>query len=138
MMKMLIVLLGLLLPVFVQAELTYDEQGDLIRPNSERSAGILNGIGPEVEGVVSLVVINDTNYKVDEQTIYRDENGELVSPAGYKTGTHLEFFAIQNLVTKIRVLSSADVEDDKEIAEETSPTLKKTEELHLDSGVWKN
>jgi len=138
MIKVLLVLSCLFLAVFAQAEQTYDEQGDLIRPNSERYAGSLNNIGPAVQGVVSLVVINDTNYKLDDNTLYRNEKGDLASLTSFAVGMQIEFYAIANLVTKMRVSSIAVEDDDSGNEDESLIKQPESEELRLEDGVWKN
>ncbi len=132
-----IILSCLLLPLFAMAEPTYDEQGDLIRPNSERYAGVLDDIGPANRGVVSLIVINDTRYQVDEDTVYRNIRGNLSSLASFSRGMQVEYYALENLVTKLRVLSLA-VGGDGERREEPPVQSPGTEDVRLEDGVWKN
>lgn len=137
MVNIFVVLLCLLVPVFGLAEPTYDDQGDLIRPNSEKHEGRLNGIGEAVRGVVSLININDTNYKVDEDTIYRNGKGKRTSLANFSKGMYVEYFALENLVTKMS-MSVAPDENVDDTEEKPSVKQQSAEDLRLENGVWKN
>lgn len=131
------VLVCVLVPVLALAEPTYDEQGDLIRPNAKKYEGTLNGIGEAVRGVVAIVNINDTNYSVDEDTIYRNGKGRLTSISSFSQGMYVEYYAIDTLVTKMMV-SATTAEQEDQVQPESPIRKSSGGDLRLENGVWKN
>lgn len=133
------VLCCLLFPLISSAEPTYDDFGDLIRPDAKKNSGILEEIGPKIDGVVSTLVINDTNFSVDNQTFYRDANGRKSSLVRFKPGTLVDYYAIEYLVTNLSVAANSEEPASAENSRRDQSTPAPVQnELRQEDGVWKN
>jgi hypothetical protein len=133
----LFVVCCLFMSLVAMAEPTYNDHGDLIRPNSERFSGTIESLGPESNGVISIVVINDTNYKVDGETIYRNIDGGKSSLSRLKIGMLVDFYAIEQLVTNLSVSANPDDNGDGEHNDQPLPEPDQSD-IWQDGGVWKN
>lgn len=133
----LFVICCVFMPVITMAESTYDEHGDLIRPNAERFSGTFEDFGPEVDGVVSLIIMNDTNYKIDRETVYRDKDGGKSSLSRFKVGMLVDFYAIENLVTNLSVSGEFD-ENSTARNNDQSTSVPIQGKMRQEGGVWKN
>ncbi|MCP4338730.1 MAG: hypothetical protein GY799_07525 [Desulfobulbaceae bacterium] len=133
----LLVVCSMLLPQVVMAEPTYDEHGDLIPPDSEKFSGTLEGFGPEVSGVISIIIINDTNYKIDDDTVYRNKKGRKSSLSGFTNGMLVDYYAIEHLVTNLSV-SANPIENAEQPQKNLSPDAPVQNDFHQENGVWIN
>lgn len=130
---LLLICILVIVPITAMAEPTYDEQGDLIRPNSLLFVGDLEEVIPATELTVASVTINDTTYLTDENTIYRNKYGGMTNPSSLIVGSEVEYYAIENLITKIRVL-----DDTVPVKQEGESGTSDSNEIKQEDGVWKN
>ena len=133
----LILLLVLLtMPLLGLAEPTYDEQGDLILPNSEKHIGTIDGIYIGSEYTIPYVIIDDLRYHFDDKIVLRKMNNNLTVFTHFREGMKVEFYALDNKITKLKEIQP-DEEDNiaKDVSPEQTPGV---DGMKLENGVWVN
>lgn len=119
-------------------ETAYDRQGDVIRPGSELSEGVLDRIIVDENGVESII-INDIVYNVDDDTKVTTASGRSTNLSNFEPGTNLDFYALAGLLTK--VMPSLDTEEEgsnNDPVINTPTSGSNADAVHLEDGVWKN
>ena len=121
----------------VVAEPTYDEQGDLIIPNSYKFIGKIDKLGLSSEPATSYIIIDDAKYLFDGDAIFRNIRGNKTVLANFEVGMQVEFYALKNIVTKMKEIR--DTSDDKDEPKDIEPVqTDEVEGLRLENGVWVN
>lgn len=105
----------LLLQGLARAEDSYDIHNDLIAFTSLPGYGKIDKVDLNSEGLLETITINDTNYTIAPDAIFRDGNGTITPQASMKEGLFVEFYYLENTtkITKIWIST-------EELAEEHS------------------
>lgn len=119
-------------------ETAYDRQGDVISHGSELSEGVLDRVILE-EDVVQGLIINDIIYHVDDATKATTANGRSTSITSFESGTNLEFYALDGLLTKVMPSLNTEINDTDNDPVITPPTTGSgSVPVQMEDGVWKN
>ncbi len=119
-------------------EAIYDRQGDIIPPGAEFMEGVLVVVNT-AQGREQSVIIGDSIYRVDENTIVKTSNGGMTGLAYFKPGTPIAFYALDGLLTKVMPALNPEETSKVDAPEKALPTSGTTSSpVRLEGGVWKN
>lgn len=121
-----------------QTERRHDVHGDLVYLGAEEFTGFFVSAQSNGDDGPQQVIIDDSIYSVDKQTIFRDKGGGLTSLASFKPGTPVRFFALDSLLTKMWVTGFPSQQKEGEQAAADGGNKKPSSTLRKDKGVWKN
>lgn len=117
-------------------ETAYDRQGDVIPPGAELYEGVLDRINIEQDAIQS-VIINDTSFRIDQHTKVKTASGGSTSLTKIAPGTHLEYYALEGLLTKVMLVGNLKTNGTVNDPAKTAPA-KASAPVKLQDGVWKN
>lgn len=121
-----------------------DVHDDPIRPNAEEFTGNLDSIKlHDVDSGKTTLVINDTSFIVDQNTVFRSQGGALTTLAYFEPGMTVKFFAIDSLLTKMWTVTApqsmgSQTESDGSNSDNSLKKSKTEQKIRKENGVWKN
>jgi hypothetical protein len=136
-----IVLFGILILIASpgHAERRHDIHGDLVHLGAEEFTGVFVSSQRVGDDGPQQVIIDDSIYSVDKQTVFRDKGGGLISLTSFKPGTPVRFFALDALLTKMWATGEPPTEQvEKKKTIPSTEDKKPSSMLRKEKGVWKN
>ncbi|NLX17905.1 MAG: hypothetical protein GXY53_01285 [Desulfobulbus sp.] len=124
--------------VLASAETRSDVHGDIIRPGAEEFVGVFVHAHERTGDEPQVVVIDDSTYIIDSQTIFRNSHGALVALENFKEQTPIGFFALGTLLTKMWMIGEPMAEKKADDTVDKADRKADTQFFRDEKGVWIN